>query len=48
MPVAREVEYTSEFEGWWNSLSGAEQEEIAAKVDCWRNAAQLFLVLTPM
>jgi len=31
--VAWEVEYTDEFEIWWNSLSEAEQEEIAAKVE---------------
>jgi len=33
MPLARVVEYTDEFEDWWNSLSEAEQEEIAAKVE---------------
>jgi hypothetical protein len=27
-----EVEYTDEFESWWNGLSEEEQEEIAAKV----------------
>jgi hypothetical protein len=27
------VEYTDEFEIWWNSLLEAEQEEIAAKVE---------------
>ena len=26
------VEYTEEFEGWWNSLSEAEQENVNAKV----------------
>jgi len=31
--VAWEVEYTDEFEIWWNSLSEAEQEEINAKVE---------------
>lgn len=31
--VAWEIEYTDEFETWWNSLSEDEQEEIAAKVD---------------
>jgi hypothetical protein len=24
------VEYTEEFEGWWNSLSEAEQEDVNA------------------
>jgi len=33
MPVTWEVEYTDEFEIWWKSLSEAEQEEIAAKVE---------------
>jgi hypothetical protein len=28
-----EVEFTEEFEAWWNSLSEEEQEEIAAKVE---------------
>ena len=27
-----EVEYTDEFEGWWNQLSIGEQESIAAVV----------------
>jgi hypothetical protein len=27
-----EVEYTEEFEEWWNSLSEAEQEDVNAKV----------------
>jgi hypothetical protein len=31
--VAWEVEFTNEFEAWWNSLTVAEQEEIDAKVD---------------
>jgi len=31
--VAWEVEYTAEFEAWWNSLSESEQEEISAKVE---------------
>jgi hypothetical protein len=31
--VSWEVEYTDEFENWWNSLSEEEQEEIAAKVE---------------
>jgi hypothetical protein len=31
--AAREVEYTDDFETWWNSLSQDEQEEIAAKVE---------------
>ena len=31
--VAWEVEYTNEFEGWWHSLSEAEQAEIDAKVE---------------
>ena len=30
--VAWEIEYTAEFEAWWNALSEAEQEEIDAKV----------------
>ena len=30
--VEWEVEYTDEFERWWNDLSGAEQEGIRAKV----------------
>ena len=28
-----EVEYTDEFERWWNSLDMAEQEEVEAKVE---------------
>ena len=28
-----EVEFTDEFEGWWNSLSSKEQETIDAKVE---------------
>lgn len=28
-----EVEYTDEFEGWWSSLSGAEQEDVSAYVE---------------
>ena len=31
--MAWEIEYTDEFEGWWNSLSEDEQEEINAKVE---------------
>jgi len=31
--MAWEVEYTDEFDAWWNNLSEAEQEEIDAKVD---------------
>jgi hypothetical protein len=31
--MAWEVEYTDEFETWWGSLSEAQQEEIAAKVE---------------
>ena len=31
--VAWEVEFTDEFEHWWESLSHAEQEEISAKVE---------------
>jgi len=31
--MAWDVEYTSEFEGWWHSLSEAEQAEIDAKVE---------------
>ena len=27
-----EVEFTDEFEAWWNALTGAEQESIAASV----------------
>jgi hypothetical protein len=30
--VEWEVEYTEEFEQWWNSLSEAEQEDVNAKV----------------
>ena len=26
------VEYTDDFEGWWESLTEAEQEDVAAKV----------------
>jgi hypothetical protein len=26
------IEYTEEFEGWWNTLSEAEQEDVNAKV----------------
>lgn len=28
-----EVEYTDEFEGWWNGLAGNEQESVAATVE---------------
>jgi len=31
--VAWKVEFTDEFETWWDSLSEGEQEEISAKVD---------------
>ena len=31
--MAWEVEFTEEFEAWWNNLSTAEQEEIDAKVE---------------
>ena len=31
--MAWEVEFTDEFEQWWNSLSRDEQEEISAKVE---------------
>jgi hypothetical protein len=31
--VAWSVEYTDEFEQWWNELSEAEQEEVNAKVE---------------
>jgi hypothetical protein len=31
--IAWEVEYTDEFEDWWNSLSEDEQVEISAKVE---------------
>ncbi|MGO9084144.1 MAG: type II toxin-antitoxin system RelE/ParE family toxin [Candidatus Sulfotelmatobacter sp.] len=31
--MAWEVEYTDEFDDWWNNLSEAQQEEIDAKVD---------------
>jgi hypothetical protein len=33
MPVSWEVEYTDEFEAWWESLSEDEQVEISAKVE---------------
>ncbi len=31
--MAWEIEYTDDFEAWWNDLSEDEQEEIDAKVD---------------
>ncbi len=31
--MAWEIEYTDEFEVWWNSLSEVEQEEMNAKVE---------------
>ena len=31
--MAWEVEYTGEFESWWNSLSEDEQVEVSAKVE---------------
>lgn len=31
--MAWEVEYTEEFEDWWNNLAKEEQEEISAKVE---------------
>lgn len=30
--MSYEVEYTDEFESWWNGLSGEEQESIVAVV----------------
>jgi hypothetical protein len=32
LDVAWEVEFTDEFEGWWNGLSGDEQEKVRASV----------------
>ena len=31
--MAWEVEYTDEFEDWWNNLSGAEQDALAVSVE---------------
>lgn len=31
-PKEWDVEYTDQFEAWWNSLTGAEQEDVDAKV----------------
>lgn len=31
--MAWEVEFTDEFERWWNSLGESEQEEISAKIE---------------
>lgn len=30
--MAWEIEFTDEFEGWWDSLSQAEQEDVGASV----------------
>lgn len=30
--MAWEIEYTDEFEAWWNSLDGDEQESLAASI----------------
>jgi hypothetical protein len=46
--VAWEVEYTDEFEAWWNSLSQDEQEEISAKGELLEERGPRFLVLTLM
>ena len=43
--VVWEVEYTDEFEAWWNSLSEDEQVEIAARLSFYRNMGQLYRVL---
>jgi len=38
--MAWEVEYTNEFEAWWNGLTEEEQIELDAKVRCWNNMAR--------
>ena len=30
--MAYDIEYTNEFEAWWNSLSESEQDDVAATV----------------
>ena len=37
-----EVEFTSEFEDWWNSLSEDEQADVNARVILLRNSDQAF------
>jgi hypothetical protein len=37
--MAWEVEYTGEFESWWNDLTEEEQIELDAKVFCCSNTA---------
>jgi hypothetical protein len=46
--VAWQVEYTDDFEKWWDSLSEDEQEEINAKVELLEERAPRCPVLTSM
>jgi hypothetical protein len=41
-----EVEFTEEFETWWNDLTLSEQEAVNAKVCCFRRLAPFFRALT--
>ncbi len=35
--MAYEVEFTSEFEGWWDTLTQAEQESVDFPFGCWKS-----------
>jgi len=45
--VAWEVEYTDEFEAWWNKLSEEEQAEINTRVELLEEHGPRFFVPTP-
>ena len=36
-----DVEYTDEFELWWESLTEGEQIDIASTVNLWSNAGRI-------
>jgi len=43
-----EVEFTREFEDWWNGLSEAEQVDVNAKVILLQSSDQAFRDRTPI
>ena len=43
-----EVEFTSEFEDWWNNLSEDEQADVNAKVILLQKLGQAFRGRTPI
>jgi hypothetical protein len=45
--MAWDVEFTGQFETWWDSLSEDEQVEISARVELCRSAARRCPVLMP-